>query len=130
MDLVPQPFSTTLLEDRDPLAVLARAVHDAIADLRDAPTSGAGAGAAVDEMLMRFTVAMSPVRARIAELTAAEPGGQLVVVIGYLSNAFTQASQGDVRATRAALIAASVALLRLTGDGHGAGGLDLPHWRF
>ncbi|MET1072658.1 MAG: hypothetical protein ABWY11_08440 [Umezawaea sp.] len=130
MDLVPQPFSSTLLEDRDPLAVLASAVHDAIADLRDAPTTGAGAGAAVDEMLMRFTAAMSPVRARIAELTAAEPGGQLVVVIGYLSNAFTRASQGDVRATRAALIAAGVALLRLTGDGYGAGGLDLPHWRF
>ncbi|PRY44926.1 hypothetical protein CLV43_102491 [Umezawaea tangerina] len=132
MDLLPHRSSTTLLSapDRDPIAVLAQAVAAAITDLRDAPTSGAGAGAAVDEMLMRFTAAMSPVRARIAELTAAEPGGQLVVVIGYLSKAFTQAAAGDVRATRAALIAASVALLRLTDAEHDAGGPDLPHWRF
>lgn len=131
MDLL-QRSSTTLLPDadHDPIAVLADAVDAAIADLGDTPASGTGAGAAVDAMLMRFTAAMSPVRARIAELTAAEPGGQLVVVIGYLSNAFTQASEGNVRATRAALIAASVALLRLTGDGHSAGGLDVPYWRF
>lgn len=90
------------------LEVLCSAVDGALAMLgADAPP-----GPVLESMLTAFTERVAPVRERIAD----SPDGSLRIVQCYLGNAFAHAVEGDVAATRSALIAARVALARFFDD--------------
>jgi hypothetical protein len=64
-------------------------------------------------------------------LTAADPRGPLAQALRRLTGAFASAADGDIDATRTALISALGLALRLVKDGEpDAVGIDLPYSRF
>lgn len=109
---------------------LRNAIRNAIDDLKPAAATESP-DARFERMLLRFTLAVGPLRRRFEALTAADPRGPLAQALKRLTKAFASAAEGDIDATRTALISALGLALRLVKDGEpDAVGIDLPSSRF
>jgi len=113
----------------NPTVELRNAIRDAIDDLQSA-TATESLNARFERMLLRFTLAIGPLQGRFEAATAADPRGPLAQALRRLAEAFASAADGDIDATRTALISALGLALRLVKDGEpDAVGIDLPSSR-
>ncbi|WNV87610.1 hypothetical protein [Umezawaea sp. Da 62-37] len=109
-----------------PIVELRNAIRNAIDDLKPV-TTAESPDARFERMLLRFTISVGPLRSGFEALTGTDPHGPLAQALKRLTGAFSSAAEGDINATRSALISALGLALRLVKDGEpDAVGIELP----
>ncbi|NUT53429.1 MAG: hypothetical protein HOV94_40010 [Saccharothrix sp.] len=105
---------TVPLHDHEPVVVLRAAVDAAVRSVLRLDPRHADARQEIDRVLAGFAAAVAPVLEELRVLAEQAPNGPVSTALGFMRDADTQATAGDVQAARVFLLAGRTALFRLT----------------